>query len=314
MPRKLRIQYPGAIYHIMNRGDRREAIFEDDHDRRRFMQTLGQACEKTGWQVHAYCLMNNHFHLVVQTPQPNLVAGMKWFLGTYTSRYNRRHREFGHLFSGRYKSLFVDGSGNGYLKTVCDYVHLNPLRAGLLKAGQPLQAYRWSSYGEYLKTAGRRSKWLRVDRLLGEWRIPKDSPAGRKQFARCMEQRRRQESPGAVWKAVERGWFLGDQQFKRELLAQMHERRKDHYGPELREADEVHAEGVLRQELRRRRWTEADLELRRKGDPEKVEIAWRLRCQTTMTLRQIAQRLKMGTWTHVSNCLVQRRKKDDKYN
>ena len=98
MARKVRIQYPGAIYHVMNRGDRREAIFEDDEDRERLLQTLTQACQKTGWQVHAYCLMRNHFHLVVETPQPNLVVGMKWLLGTYTMRFNRRHREFGHLF------------------------------------------------------------------------------------------------------------------------------------------------------------------------------------------------------------------------
>jgi REP element-mobilizing transposase RayT len=145
VPRKLRVQYPGAIYHIMNRGDRREVIFKDDHDRYRFLEAVGQASEKTGWQIHAYCLMSNHFHLVVETPQPNLVAGMKWLLGTYTIRFNRRHQEFGHLFSGRYKALMVDGSGNGYLKTVCDYVHLNPVRAGLLRANQPLEAYPWSS-------------------------------------------------------------------------------------------------------------------------------------------------------------------------
>jgi putative transposase len=308
MPRKLRIQYPGAIYHLMNRGDRREAIFEDEQDRYRFLATLGQACEKTGWQVHAYCLMENHFHLVIETPQPNLVAGMKWLLGTYTSRFNRRHREFGHVFSGRYKSLFVDGSGNGYLKTVCDYVHLNPVRAGLLRARRPLESYHWSSYGEYLKAPSRRFCWLRVDRLLGEWRIPRDSPAGRRHFARCMEERRRQESPTANWKAVERGWCLGDKAFRAELLAQMHESRADHYGPELREADAAHAEGVVQAELRHRGWTEAELEQRRKGDPEKVEMAWCLRRETTMTLKWIAQRLKMGTWTHVSNCLVKRRK------
>ena len=85
MARKLRIQYPGALYHVMNRGDRREDIFLDDHDRKAFLTTLGQACEKTGWQVHAYCLMGNHFHLVVQTPQPNLSDGMRWLLQTYTS-------------------------------------------------------------------------------------------------------------------------------------------------------------------------------------------------------------------------------------
>jgi putative transposase len=308
MPRKLRVQYPGAIYHVMNRGDRREPIFEDNQDRRRFLETLGQTCEKTGWQVHAFCLMSNHFHLVVETPQPNLVAGMKWFLGTYTSRYNRRHQEFGHLFSGRYKALIVDGSGSGYLKAVCDYVHLNPVRAGLLGPTQPLEHYRWSSYGEYLKVPGQRPGWLRVDRLLGEWRVPKDSLAGRRQFSRLMEQRRRQETPQTNWKAVERGWCLGDKQFKQELLAQMRERRGDNYGPELREADTLHAERLVREELRRRGWGEAELGRRRKGDPEKVEIAWRLRQESTMTLKWIAQRLRMGVWTHVSNCLVLKRK------
>lgn len=303
MPRKLRVEYPGAIYHVMNRGDRREPIFEDDQDRRRFLETLGQTCEKTGWQVHAFCLMSNHLHVVVETPQPNLVAGMKWLLGTYTSRYNRRHKEFGHLFSGRYKSLIVDGSGSGYLKAVCDYVHLNPVRAGLLRPRQPLESYRWSSYGQYLKAPKQRPNWLRVDRLLGEWRIPQDSPAGRRQFARLLEQRRRQETPQTNWKAVERGWCLGDKEFKAELLAQMHGRRGDHYGPELREADTLHAERLVREELRRRGWTEAELGRRRKGDPQKVQIAWRLRRQSTMTLKWIAQRLKMGAWTHVSNCL-----------
>ncbi|MBI4660250.1 MAG: transposase, partial [Verrucomicrobia bacterium] len=105
MPRPLRVEFAGAIYHLMNRGDRREPIFLDDDDRQTFLNTLGEACEKTGWQVHAYCLMSNHFHLVAETPQPNLVAGMKWLLGTYSGRFNRRHQYFGHLFSGRYKSV-----------------------------------------------------------------------------------------------------------------------------------------------------------------------------------------------------------------
>ena len=101
MARKLRVEYPGAGYHVMNRGDRREPISKDDADQQRFVETLGEACAKTSWHVHAYVLMPNHFHLVVETPQPNLVVGMKWFLGTYTSRFNRRHKLFGHLFSGR---------------------------------------------------------------------------------------------------------------------------------------------------------------------------------------------------------------------
>src|SRR5271168_1345006 len=130
MARKLRIQYAGAVYHVMHRGDRREAVFEDDQDRQRFLETVSEACQKTAWQIHAYCLMRNHFHLVVETPQPNLVVGMKWLLGVYTKRFNIGHKECGHLFAGRYKALHVEGSGNGYLATVCDYVHLNAARAG----------------------------------------------------------------------------------------------------------------------------------------------------------------------------------------
>ena len=168
MARKLRIQYPGAIYHVMNRGDHRERIFCDDRDRQIFLSTLAEGCEKTDWQIHSYCLMLNHFHLVIETPSPNLVEGMKWFLGVYTGRFNRRHEQFGHLFSGRYKALIVDGSSNGYLKSVCDYVHLNPVRAGLLTPEQPLEAYPWSSYGLYLREAAPRPAWLRVDRLMGE--------------------------------------------------------------------------------------------------------------------------------------------------
>ena len=162
MARKLRIEYPGAVYHVMSRGNRRAAIFADDTDRECWLETLTEACAKTHWEVQAYCLMRNHFHLVIETPQPNLVAGMKWLMGTYTSRFNRRHKEFGHLFSGRYKALIVDGSDNGYLKTVCDYVHLNPARAKVLKAAQPLSAFGWSSYPPFLAAPSRRPSWLRA--------------------------------------------------------------------------------------------------------------------------------------------------------
>ena len=115
MPRKLRLEYAGAIYHVMNRGNRRENIFRGKADRELFVAALTEACGKTQWQVHAYCLMRNHFHLVIETPQANLVAGMKWLLGVYTKRFNLRHKQCGHLFAGRYKALIVDGSGDGYL-------------------------------------------------------------------------------------------------------------------------------------------------------------------------------------------------------
>ena len=112
--------------------------------------------------------MSNHFHLVIETPRPNLVSGMKWLLGTYTMRFNRRHRLCGHLFAGRYKSLLIDESAPGYLRTVCDYVHLNPVRAGLIPPDEPLERYFWSSYPAYLQPPASRPPWLRCDRLLGE--------------------------------------------------------------------------------------------------------------------------------------------------
>src|SRR5438093_883099 len=138
-----------------------------------------------------------------------LGAGLKCILGTYTNRFNRRHDLFGHLFSGRYKALFVDESGSGYLKTVCDYVHLNPARARLLANGEKLWAFGWSSYPEYLKAPGRRLPWLRVERLLGEHGIARDSAAGRREFERRMELRRSQED-GQEFKPLLRGWCLGD--------------------------------------------------------------------------------------------------------
>ncbi|MGI9114658.1 MAG: hypothetical protein DLM52_05705 [Chthoniobacterales bacterium] len=166
MARLARIEYEGAIYHVLSRGDRREDIFWDDVDRSRFLELLERACDKTAWQVHAYCLMSNHFHLVIETPRANLVAGMKWFLGTYTMAFNRRHRLSGHLFAGRYKSLLVDESNPLYLRAVCDYVHLNPARAGILESKERLES--WSSYPSYLGKPKARAACLRCDRLLGE--------------------------------------------------------------------------------------------------------------------------------------------------
>src|SRR5271166_4051652 len=281
MPRKLRLEYPGAIYHVMSRGDRREDIVWDEADRRRFAETLGEACGKTGWQVHAWCLMRNHFHLVVETPQPNLVAGMQWLLGTYTARFNRRHKVFGHLFSGRYKSLIVDGAGGGYLKTVCDYVHLNPARARLLKPVEPLSAFAWSSYPLYLSPPSRRPPWLRVGRLLGEWGVRRDDRQGRQEFQRGMEQRRR-EKPEDL-KRLRRGWCLGDDGFREKLLALLGEEvGEHHYGKEIRESVEARAERLVAEGLSQAGWRESDLELRPKGDGVKVDLARRLRQETTL--------------------------------
>ena len=306
MARKLRIQFPGAIYHAMSRGDRREDIFRDDLDREAFLQTLEDVCAKTGWHVHAFCLMPNHFHLVVQPPQPNLVAGMKWFLGTYTARFNRRHKLNGHVFAGRYKSLIVGGSG-GYLRTVCDYVHLNPVRAKLISPDAALRSYRWSSLPSIFLPSDQRPAWLRVDRLLGESGIQHDDAAGASELEQRLESRR--EDASEAFDSVRRGWCFGDDQFRQELLVRVEgEARGHHFGSEIHEASEAKASRIIDEELRRAVWSAAELKLRQKGDPQKVSIARRLRAETTVTLQWIAAQLHMGTKSHLSHLLYWQRR------
>ncbi len=300
------MEYEGAIYHVMNRGDRREDIFLDLQDREGFLETLGEACGRTAWQVHAYCLMRNHFHLVLETPQRNLSLGMQWLLGTYTSRFNRRHRYSGHVFSGRFKALAVDGSGTGYLKTVCDYVHLNPVRAKLLTAEQPLAQYRWSSFVEYLKRPSHRPAWLRVDRLLRGWGVGRDDASGRREFGRLMEERKLQEQvrEDGDWKRLRGGWCWGAKTFRETLLELIaHQQGEHHCGEELVEAAERHAQRLVGQMLRRAGWSEADLQRQPKGARLKVYLATQLRAETTMSWKWIAQRLHMGHWRSAANAV-----------
>ena len=139
MARALRIEYPGAVYHIMARGNQGRSIFADDKDRQRFLDTLAQACEKTGWHVDAFVLMGNHYHLPAETPEGNLVAGMKWLQSTYTQRYNSRHEIFGHLFRGRYKAVVIDGNSPGYFVTVSTYIHFG------IDAKRPGMHPNWSA-------------------------------------------------------------------------------------------------------------------------------------------------------------------------
>jgi putative transposase len=284
------------MYHIMCRGDRRENIFLDHVDRHDFIKTLAEACQKTDWQVHAYCLMSNHYHVVLETPQPNLVEGMAWLQSTYTIRLNHRHKLFGHVFSGRYRAQLVEGSGSGYLRTACDYVHLNPVRARLLKAEERLLAYPWSSFGAYLASPQHRPSWIRVDRLLGEHGIREDNVQGRQQFEAYMERRRQEETDPKTVKALRRGWCLGGEGFRRELLGRMEGNLGEHHSGELHRASaEAKADRIMAEELKRYGWKEGELATRRKNDPLKLEIAARLRRETTLPLKAIAQRVKLGT-------------------
>ncbi len=309
MPRQLRVEYPGAIYHVMSRGDRRKDIYLDEVDRQDFLKTLAEACQKTGFQVHAYCLMRNHFHLVVETPNANLVAGMRWLLSSYTIRLNHRQKLFGHVFSGRYKAIVVEASGMGYLRTVCDYVHLNPVRAKLLGSKDRLLEYPWSSLVWYLAAPEHRPDWIRVDRLLGEHGIEKDTAAGRQEFERRMERGREVESDGAEWKPLRRGWCLGSEPFRAKLLERMEPQLGEHHAGQLRqECAEAKGERIIAEELNGLKWKEAELKKQRKGDPAKLAMAVRLRRETTLTIRQIAQRLSMGSWKSLNNKLYLRSK------
>jgi putative transposase len=158
MARPLRIEFPGAVYHVTSRGDRRELIFEDDRDRDGFLGVLGQAMARHEAQILAYCLMGNHYHLVLHTRRANLSVLMRHVNGVYTQTYNRRHGKVGHLFQGRFKAILVDR--DAYLLELCRYVELNPVRAGMV---QHPGAWAWSSYlahtaqvesPEWLDTAG----------------------------------------------------------------------------------------------------------------------------------------------------------------
>ena len=295
MPRQLRIEYPGAVYHVMARGDRREDIFVTDVDRQDMIKTLAETCAKTGWQIHAYCLMRNHFHLVVESPDANLVAGMHWFLSTYTIRLNKRSNLSGHVFSGRYKAIPVESSGNGYLRNACDYVHLNPVRANLIKAEERLVAYPWSSLGWYLSAPEYRPSWIRVDRLLGEHGIPHDSAAASQEFERQMQRRRLEETDETALNSLRRAWFHGSESFRKELLEKVEASGEPHTGAMRLETARDQSERIIAEELQRIGWSESELAIRRKSDPAKLAIAARLRKETTLTLKAIAERLHLGT-------------------
>jgi len=198
--------------------------------------------------------------------------------------------------------------GSGYLKRVCDYVHLNPARAKLAAADAPLKSFAWSSWPAYLLAPSKRPEWLRVDRVLGEWGIPKDSPAGRQRLEEALEARRGAEE-GEEFKPIRRGWCLGEEAFRKELLAQMSERLgAEHFGEERAETAEALAERIIAEDLKWQRWQEADLKAQSKGHSVKVALAVRLRAETTLTVQWIAERLGMGTRGHLNHLLYRKRK------
>jgi len=317
MPRAPRIEFEGAIYHVMDRGDRGEPIVFDDADRLRLLDCIAEVCQKTGWLLHAYVLMTNHYHLLLETPEANLVAGMRWFQGTYTSRFNRRHGLRGHLFQGRYKAILIEPEEDLYFLRIAAYIHLNPLRAGLVQPdGHRLRQYPWSSYPYYLGARGPRPAWLRVDRVLGGMDVA-DDPAGREAYREHImayareglttSGRRRQKKE---WDAIRRGWCLGSESFRDRMLRWLDQRsgrgRDDAYsGPAVREHGQKAAEQLLEAGLRLVGLERGSLTDLRKTDPRKQALAWLLRKNTAVRNRWVAQQLHMGHEVNVSQAVRQ---------
>lgn len=312
MPRAPRIEYAGALYHVMSRGNRGEDIFAHEADRQMLLATLASACERTGWRVHAYVLMPNHSHLLVETPEPNLVAGMKWLLGTYTQRFNARHQLRGHLFQGRYKTVMVDEGEDGVTVRVSDYIHLNPARAGLLskEKGASLRDYRWSSYPLYLSPRDR-PPWLEVERVFGGLGLT-DDRRGRRAYEEYVEGwvREGATSAGAKkqeeeWKGIRRGWCLGGEVFREKLLDRLGGllpscKKGSLAGGAVIEHGEREAERLLTDGLKRLGLSRDDLGGLRKMDGRKVALAEWISGKTVVGQEWLVEKLRMGSRASVA--------------
>lgn len=213
MARPLRIEFPGAVYHITSRGNARQAIFTDDEDRGGFLDVLSMVVERFKWLCHAYCLMENHYHLLIETPNANLSKGMRELNGVYTQGFNQRYRRVGHLFQGRYKAIIVEK--DHHLLSLCRYVVLNPVRVGLIR--KPEQ-WRWSNYKATIGLA-KRPSFLTIDWVLSQF-------GGRKRMA--MEKYRRfvmegidKESP---WETLKGQIFWGTDEFIKQLSSLLDEK------------------------------------------------------------------------------------------
>ncbi|MGB8354073.1 MAG: transposase [Chthoniobacteraceae bacterium] len=324
MARQIRIEYEGAFYHVMARGDRREDIFEDDGDREIFLKTLGEACAKTGWRVHAWVLMGNHYHWVLETPHGNLVEGMRWFQNTYTRRFNRRHLLWGHVFGGRYKAVVVQtetgSKGGDYLATLIDYVHWNPVRGGMVKLnrGKGLLDYRWSSLSQgYAVAPGKRAPWMETATgfaLAGR----RDDTSGRRRMVEDLERRVGGEGMGAAGQGgclegearnlqstLQRGWYWGNEAFKEMLLGRMkaiprRENRNYRHSEQGRDVRMKEAKEWLEEGRRAMGLKQAELEKTERGDLRRVAIAWAIARKTTVSQGWVAERLGLRTAANVS--------------
>jgi putative transposase len=318
MARGIRVEYAGAFYHVMARGNRRERIFRDESDRRFFCQTLGEACERAGWRVHAWVLMGNHYHLMLETPQGNLVVGMQWLQNTYTRRYNRRHQLWGRLFGDRYKAVLSEGGSPHYYCSLMDYIHLNPVRVGLvrIRAGQSVRDYPWSSVAAgYAVPAKQRASWLAASDGLAMVQCA-DTVAGRHQFVAHLDKRAQEEgtrSAGVIAAEGDRrrshlrhGWYWGSQAFAEKMLklsenaVRSRKNRTYRSGALSRTHDQREAERLLQGGLEAANLDKDALSALPGSDVRKVALASLLLQRTVARQSWIAERLSMRSAANVS--------------
>src|SRR5450759_1574712 len=202
MARPLRIEFPGAIYHVTTRGNARKVVFRDDADRNLFLDALGEVVTRFRWLCHAYCLMDQHYHLLIETPRGNLSPGMRQLNGVYTQRFNRRHARSGHIFEGRFKAMLIER--RSYLLELARYIVLNPVRAKMIK--NPGR-YRWSSYPATVGAVASPA-WLSADWILG--RFAKTRSVAQRRYAEFVAQGSNLPSP---WRELKGQVLLGSEAF-----------------------------------------------------------------------------------------------------
>jgi REP element-mobilizing transposase RayT len=210
MARPLRIEYPGALYHVTSRGNAGGKIFRSDKDREYFLDLLGFIIERFNWLCHAWCLMDNHYHLILETPEGNLSRGMRQLNGIYTQKYNWRYTKTGHVFQGRYKAILVDKES--YLLELCRYVILNPVRAKIVKSPQD---WKWSSYRSTTGTA-KPPQWLTTDWILVQF--SRSRRRAQRLYHQFIMEGITKETP---WKDLKGQIFLGDKGFIEECKSNL---------------------------------------------------------------------------------------------
>lgn len=306
MARPIRLEEKGGLYHVLNRGNYRNDIFATEGAKKAFLRTLDETCEKTGWVVHAWALMSNHYHLALETPQANLVDGMRHLQGVFATRFNRLRHESGHIFQGRYKSLVVE-SGE-HLGALCHYIHLNPVRAGICSASG-LADWPWTSLYWLKRARLRPSWWSPIDALLAAGEL-RDTAAGRRRYLEYLAWLA--EDEGACkelkFEKMSRGWVIGSKQFKKDLLEDLQEqrgRRGEENVAELMTVLEESWADHARELLKRVKRTQRDLRASKKSEDWKVGIAVAMKTQTTATNRWLGKHLNMGSLYEVSRLTSQ---------